>query len=128
MPATMIIQMGDTPMSHISRADTIGIQMVHLFSSARLPRLNVGTAMRATTAGRMPRNIAATMGLSLNWLKNIAMARIIRNEGRAVPNAVAMAPRSFFNLYPMKMAILMAKPYTHLQSHQELPSQLNKDR
>ena len=53
MPAAMIIQMGETPKSHISRADTIGIQMVHLFSSARLPRLKVGTAMRATTAGRM---------------------------------------------------------------------------
>ena len=60
MPAAMIIQMGDTPKSHINRADTMGIQMVHMLSCARLPKLNVGTAMSATTAGRIPLNIAAT--------------------------------------------------------------------
>ena len=36
------------------------------------------------------------------------MASIIRNEGRAVPNAVATAPRTLFNLYPTKILILMA--------------------
>ena len=93
-----MIQMGETPNSHISRADTTGIQMVNQFSLALWPKRNVGTAISATTAGRMPWKMAATTRLSLNWLKNMAMARIMRNEGRAVPMVVAIAPRVFFSL------------------------------
>ena len=81
------------------RALTTGIQIVNLFSFALCPSRKVGTAISATTAGRMPRKMAATILLSSNCLKKMAMARMIRNEGRAVPNAVAMAPRSSVLVY-----------------------------
>ena len=94
----MIIQMGETPNAQMASAEMMGIQMVNLLSCARLPRLKVGTAISATTAGRMPRNMAATTALSSNCLKNMAMRRMMRNEGRAVPSVVARAPRTLFNL------------------------------
>ena len=82
----------------MTSATTIGIQNVYQFSFARCARRNVGTAIRATTAGRMPRKMAATTLLSSNCLKKMAMARIIKKEGRAVPKAVAMAPRTLRSL------------------------------
>ena len=82
----------------MARAQTTGIQMVNLFSCARCPKRKVGTAISATTAGRMPLKIAATTLLSSNCLKKMAIARMMRNEGRAVPNAVAMAPRNLRSL------------------------------
>ena len=94
----MIIHIGDTPSAHIASAQATGIQMVNLFSFALCPKRKVGTAISATTAGRIPRKIAATIRLSSNCLKKIAMARMIRKEGSAVPRVVAMAPRTFFNL------------------------------
>ena len=50
----------------MARAQTTGIQMVYQFSFALCPKRNVGTAIKATTAGRMPRKMAATKRLSLN--------------------------------------------------------------
>ena len=94
----MIMYIGETPRAQMARAQTTGIQMVNLFSFARCPRRNVGTAISATTAGRMPLKMAATTLLSSNCLKKMAMARMMRNEGKAVPMVVAMAPRTLFNL------------------------------
>ena len=60
---------------------------------ADLPMLNVGAAMSATTAGRMPLKMRSTTVFSLKLWKKRAMARIMRNEGRMVPSAVTMLPR-----------------------------------
>ena len=84
--------MGLTPMAQMSRALTMGIQQLLRLMPTRLAMLKVGTAMSATTAGRMPANMAATQGMSMKWRKQMAMARIIRNDGRAVPKAVQSAP------------------------------------
>lgn len=53
-------------MSQMSSAQRMGIQQFMSEIFALLARLNVGTAMRATTAGRMPRNIDSTTALSWN--------------------------------------------------------------
>ena len=84
---------GLTPSFHISRAEMSGIQQLANPIRARLARLKVGTAIRATTAGRMPRNMAAIQPTSMKRWKNMAMSRMMRNEGRAVPRAVQNAPR-----------------------------------
>ncbi len=54
--------------------------------------LNVGAAMSATTAGRMPANAAATHGTSWKCWKNMAIASMMSNEGIAVPIVVSTAP------------------------------------
>ncbi len=64
-PAAMIIQMGEKPNSQMSSAETTGIHMLYRFIRADLAMLNVGAAINATTAGRMPLNIRSTMVLSL---------------------------------------------------------------
>ena len=66
MPAMAMIYTGDTPINQISRADMIGIQMLYLLILADLAMLNVGAAMRATTAGRMPLKMFSTASYSLN--------------------------------------------------------------
>ena len=97
MPAISMTYIGETPSIHIARAQAIGIQQLVSVILALLAIENVGTAIRATTAGRIPRNIAATTLLSSNWRKNIAMANMMRNDGRAVPKQALTAPLSFFN-------------------------------
>ena len=57
--ANMIIRIGDTFMAHIANAHATGIQQLLHPIFAVFAILNVGTAMSATTAGRMPRNMAA---------------------------------------------------------------------
>ena len=52
----MIITMGDTPRAQMARAQAMGIQQLLNVTFALRAILNVGTAMRATTAGRIPRN------------------------------------------------------------------------
>ena len=79
-PASIIIIIGETPNAHIAKAEAMGIQQLDHVTFAVFAIFNVGTAMSATTAGRMPRNMAATTGLSSNWRKNIAMARMMRKE------------------------------------------------
>ena len=64
MPAAMIIQMGEKPNNQMSRAETMGIQMLYRVILADLAILNVGAAMSATTAGRMPLKIFSTTALS----------------------------------------------------------------
>ena len=85
--------MGEKPNSQMSSAETTGIHMLYRFIRADLAMLNVGAAISATTAGRMPLNMCSTMVLSLKLWKNNAMARMMRNEGSMVPNAVIMLPR-----------------------------------
>ncbi len=54
MPAAKIIQMGETPISQISRQLTSGIQEVLHVMFAVFAILKQGAAIRATTAGRTP--------------------------------------------------------------------------
>jgi hypothetical protein len=61
----MIIQMGEKPNSQMSSAETTGIHMLYRFIRADLAMPNVGAAISATTAGRMPLNMRSTMVLSL---------------------------------------------------------------
>ena len=82
--AARITKMGDTPMAHIARALAMGIQqLLHPILALRA-RLKVGTAINATTAGRIPLNMAATQGTSLNCEKNRAMSRMMMKEFRLV--------------------------------------------
>ena len=76
----------------------MGIHAVNHVNWALRAMLNVGTAINATTAGRIPANMAATHGMCWKFWKNIAMARIISNDGMAVPIAVHTAPRMPCNL------------------------------
>ena len=57
-------------MSQMSRAETIGIQMLYLLILADLAMLKVGAAIKATTAGRIPLKMFSTASYSLNWWKN----------------------------------------------------------
>ena len=50
----------------MATAVTIGIQQFANDILALLANVKVGTAIKATTAGRIPRNIAATQGMSIN--------------------------------------------------------------
>ena len=77
----------------MSRAETTGIHRLRRFIFADFAMLNVGAAIKATTAGRMPLKMRSTTVLSLKLWKNRAMARMMRNEGRMVPSAVTMLPR-----------------------------------
>ena len=86
----------------------MGIQQLVRQMPVLFAILNVGTAMSATTAGRMPINMAETQGMSMKWRKHMAMASMMRNEGSAVPNAVQRAPAVLRILYPMKTLMLMA--------------------
>ncbi len=83
------------PNAQIANAETMGIQQFvqPIFADCAIRK--VGMAMSATTAGRIPRNMAAMIVFSLNAAKKMAIAKIIRNDGSAVPKAVATAP---FNL------------------------------
>lgn len=65
----MIIQTGEKPNSQMSSAETTGIHMLYRFIRADLAMLNVGAAISATTAGRMPLNMRSTMVLSLKLWK-----------------------------------------------------------
>ena len=92
----MMIQMGENPSSQMSKADTTGIHTLYLLILADLAMLNVGAAINATTAGRMPMKTRSTTALSLKLWKNKAMAKMMRNEGSTVPKAVTMLPSTPF--------------------------------
>ena len=104
----MIIHIGENPSNQISSAETTGIHMLYRLIRADFAIVNVGAAIKATTAGRIPLNIRSTMTLSLKLWKNSAMARIMINDGSTVPNAVMILPRIPFNLYPMNIEIFTA--------------------
>ena len=86
----MMIYIGFTPNSQMSRAVIIGIQQLANDSFACLAK--VGAAINATTAGRIPRKIAAIAGLSMKWWKKSAMSRMMRKEGKIAPKQVQIAP------------------------------------
>lgn len=65
---------------------------------ADLAILNVGAAIRATTAGRIPLKMRSTVSTCWNWRKNRAIISMMINEGSTVPNAIQKAPQNFRNL------------------------------
>ena len=52
----------------------------------------IGTPIRATTTGRIPLNAFTTYSLSLNSVKNIATASIIRKGGNELAMVATMLP------------------------------------
>ena len=92
MPAARIMYIGLTPNAQMSMAVMKGIQQLMNVIFARTAMFQVGTAMRATTAGRMPANTLATQGIFWKLWKNMAISNIIRNDGNAVPRALHKAP------------------------------------
>ena len=87
MPAARIMYIGLTPNAQMSMAVMKGIQQLMKVIFARTAIFQVGTAISATTAGRMPAKTLATQGMSWKLWKNIAISNIIKNEGKAVPRA-----------------------------------------
>ena len=73
--------------------------------------VRTGAIMSATTAGRMPRNMALSVSLVFirSVVRKIAMARIIIKDGRIVPNAARTAPRIPRSLSPTLAEILTAR-------------------
>ena len=102
----IITQIGEKFSNQMTNADTTGIQILYRFTLADFAILNVGAAINATTAGRIPLKIRSTMTLSLKLWKNNAMARIMKNDGNIVPKVVTILPRIPLSLYPVS--------YTHL--------------
>ena len=104
----MMMMMGLTCTAQMSRALPTGIQQLARVMCALFANENVGAAMRATTAGRMPRNMLSTTALSSNCLKNMAMASIIRNDGRAVASVMQNAPFVLRRRYPTNVLMFIA--------------------
>ena len=104
-----MIQTGETPHNHIKRVEAMGIQQfVHVMRAERA-MLKIGTANRATTAGRTPLKKASTHLLSLNCEKTMAMANMMMMLGITTPNEAQMPERMPPHLYPMWLAISTAK-------------------
>lgn len=86
-----MIQAGETPNSQMSSVDTIGIQQLDQVILADRAMLKIGTANKATTAGRTPLKKASTQGLSLNCENTIAIPKMMTILGTTTPNE-AMIP------------------------------------
>lgn len=89
-----IIYIGDTDRKDTARRlAPVMHQAHHVLSDFRAIDI-IGDAISATTTGRMPLNMLMTVGLSLKFVKAIAMANIIRKEGSIEPNVAVMLPFS----------------------------------
>ena len=75
----------------ISRATAAGIQTVRQFIPAERAVVITGATIRATTAGRIPRNIAATTGwFSMrSGVRKMAITSIMAKLGRIAPSEAA---------------------------------------
>ena len=96
--AAKIIQAGEMPPSQIRRAAPTGMISCRCVSLIERAAVRQGTTMSATTAGRNHLNAFSTHSFSRAWVKKRAMARMMRKEGRIVPNAQQTAPNFFRNL------------------------------
>ena len=70
---------------------------------------NIGTAIRATTTGRIPLKMRITTGLSWYPVKSIAISNIMSIDGRTLATVATMLPLVPFSLYPVKMAMFTAR-------------------
>ena len=78
----------------ISNATDTGIRIVRQLIPAALADVKTGAIINATTAGRIPLKIAVIVGFDLiiSGVRKIAIAKIITNEGRIVPNEAIILP------------------------------------
>ena len=60
----------------------MGIHTLYLLILADLAMLNVGAAISATTAGRIPLKMRSTTGLYVNDVNQMAIVNIIKKEGK----------------------------------------------
>ena len=93
-------------LDHMATATNTGIHNVRHVMPEAFAELMTGATISATTTGRMPLNIAERVGLDVivSGVRNIAIARIIRNDGSMVPAAAAMLPRMPRSLSPTTTA------------------------
>ena len=72
--------------------------------------VSIGAMMSATTAGRIPLNIALRVGsfLIVSGVRKIAIASIMKKEGSIVPNAAHRLPLMPFSLSPITTAMFTA--------------------
>lgn len=84
----------------MSREIAIGIQAFFHDIFADFAVVNTGDRISATTAGRIPLKMRVSVSLFLivSGVRNIAMARIIRNDGRMVPRTAKIEPQILFSL------------------------------
>ena len=88
-----------------------GIQTVFHPIFAALAEVSTGAMIRATTAGRIPIKIdeITRLFLIMSGVRNMAIAKIIRKEGKMVPRDAMMLPRVPRNLSPIAVAIFTAR-------------------
>ena len=96
--------------SEIISATTKGIQTVFQRSLAALADVSTGAMMSATTAGRIPMNMAEITRLFfiISGVRKMAIAKIIRKEGRIVPNEATTLPAVPRSLSPTAVAMFTA--------------------
>ena len=126
MPPRTIYSIGlDTTgnFDQMSNATAMGIITVFQLSLAALAADSTGATIRATTAGRIPLNTGDNMELFLiiSGVRKIAMASIMKNEGRIVPNAAQIDPFTPLSLSPTATEILTARIPALLRANQEIP-------
>ena len=95
---------------HISKATDTGIATVfHPILADRAEDIT-GATIKATTAGRIPINILDNVSLLFirSGVRNIAIQRIIVNDGNIVPADAATAPFMPRSLSPTATEILTA--------------------
>ena len=100
--------MGETFMKATSSREATANSQCQTFLQDLRAIFTMGTAMSEITTGRMPLNARCTQGLSWKATKNMAMARIIRNEGVMLPSVAATLPLNPRSLCPAKMEMFTA--------------------
>lgn len=115
MPApTTIHRMGFDTTGHLlqmSRATAAGIHRVFQLIPAVRADVITGAIIRATTAGRIPLKILTRVGFVLifSGVRNMAIARMMRKEGRIVPKAEKTLPNFPLILSPTATDMLTAR-------------------
>ncbi len=86
------------------------MKIVFKFIPADFAVVSTGATINATTAGLMPLNILLIISLfyMVSGVRNIAIAKIIKNEGKIVPKAAVMLPLEPFNRSPVTTDMLTA--------------------
>lgn len=95
----------------MSSATASGIQTVFHVSPAERADVMTGAMIRATTAGRIPMNIAdmTLLFFIMSGVRKPAIASMIRNDGNIVPAAATIPPFMPRSLSPTAVAILTAR-------------------
>ena len=103
-----MMYIGETFKNATSTSETMASPQVHQLLQDFLAMFIMGTAMSEITTGRMPLNARSTHGLSLKAVKNIAMARMMRKDGRMLPSVAARLPLKPRSLWPANMDMFTA--------------------